>query len=36
MIGAFLEMGPFNVINASYLEYKSVNWLLPGANMVIF
>ena len=34
MIGAFLEMGPFNVVNASYLEYKSVNWLLPGANMV--
>lgn len=34
MIAAFLEMGPFIIHDAKHLSYKSLNWLIPGANMV--
>lgn len=34
MIGAFLENGPWKVTSKKSVEYKSLNWIKPGANMV--
>jgi hypothetical protein len=34
MIGAFLENGPWKVTSQKSVEYKSLNWIKAGANMV--